>query len=782
MSALPPHLLAAIAADPEADAPRLALAEWWEANGQPERAELLRLELRRDSLVGDDLETPEQLQRYRELLSVQWQQGWHREPPELPGVRWNLNRGLYEHASFNSFKAFEENAAAVFNFGPISEVHFWNLRSTQKLFTSPWLSRTRGLKLLSLDAKAVPLASVRLLAQSPAAQSLRFLALPSTPENTAILETIASSPNLANLTTLMIGPVTSVGEANPFPLEAVSTLPPRLVNLHLHNIRITTTAAKQLWTALGSRPLTRLVLLHTHLTSAAMEHFSRGNYEYLRLISLMYNPLEAEGVTRMLAAETLGQSLLRLFLCEVRLGDAGFEQLTGDRLPRLRALALRKNEVSENGFCRWVQASRWPHLTELTVEHNPIGDRGLWELGCSPNFPALRTLNQYGLPVRHEIANAVRERFAKRLPPLATPLPLPATALAGPASLPEQQADEDGLLEAMLIAPHDPVPRLVYADWLEEQGETDRAALLRLTGAPDEALLARVTPDLKANDLGGALVHSRFEHGLLYVSLQMRGMLAKTFQRDGAAWLRRHRVFGVHLLGSTKQWAKIAAMPWLQHVRMLSVDDGSLQNGDLEKLFASPHLQRLMGLNLPSNQMYHRIGAITNATTLPQLCMLYLRSNYVHSATIAQLVAWQPRKKLRILDLTYNNVGDSLGLLASHPHFDDLTTLNVHGNRFGDRGLQALVEGTRLPSLTHLHLSYNDIRDESLRLLEASALLTRLRWLDLSNIDATSESLLQLVRSPRFPATCQLRIYRYDHDEPTRQSLREILGDRLILH
>jgi uncharacterized protein (TIGR02996 family) len=294
---------------------------------------------------------------------------------------------LYEHVSFNSYKAFEENAPAVFDFGPITEVHFWSLRSTQKLFTSPWVGRIRGLRLFSLDAKALPLASVRL-------------------------------------------------------------------------------------------------------------------------------------------------------------GDAGLKQLIGDRLPRLRALAISKNELSENGFRRWVQASRWPHLTELTVEHNSIGDRGLWELGCSPNFPALRTLDQYGLPVR--------ERFVNGLPPLTTPMPLPATALAGPASLPEQQAGEDGLLEAMLIAPHDPVPRLVYADWLEEQGETDCAALMRLTGAPDEALLARVTPDLKVNDLGGALVQTRFEGGLLHVSLQMRGMLAKTFQRDGADWLRRHRVFGVHLLGSTK--------------------------------------------------------------------------------------------------------------------------------------------------------------------------------------------------------------------------------------
>jgi hypothetical protein len=294
-------------------------------------------------------------------------------------------------------------------------------------------------------------------------------------------------------------------------------------------------------------------------------------------------------------------------------------------------------------------------------------------------------------------------------------------------------------------------------------------------------LLTRLTPNLKQNDLGGVLVHTRFERGLLHVSLQMRGVLAKSFQRDGAEWLRRHRVFCVHLLGSTKQWAKIAAMPWLRQTRVLALDNGSLQDGNLEVLLASPHLERLMGLDLPNNQIYRRIDAILKATTLPQLCMLYLHSNYVHSGTIAQLVAWQPRKKLRILDLTYNNVGDSLGLLADTPHLDELTHLLVGGNRFGSRGLRALLNGSRLPSLTHLDLSFNNLGDEGVRLLAESSLLARLRWLDLQLNDATPEAILALARSPRFPATGQLQIYRYDFDEPTRERLREILGARLLL-
>jgi uncharacterized protein (TIGR02996 family) len=39
--------------------------------------------------------------------------------------------------------------------------------------------------------------------------------------------------------------------------------------------------------------------------------------------------------------------------------------------------------------------------------------------------------------------------------------------------------DGESLYRAVLIAPHDDAPRLVYADWLEERGELERAELIR---------------------------------------------------------------------------------------------------------------------------------------------------------------------------------------------------------------------------------------------------------------------------------------------------------------
>lgn len=41
-------------------------------------------------------------------------------------------------------------------------------------------------------------------------------------------------------------------------------------------------------------------------------------------------------------------------------------------------------------------------------------------------------------------------------------------------------SDEAGLLSAIREAPADDLPRLVYADWLEDQGRHERGELIRL--------------------------------------------------------------------------------------------------------------------------------------------------------------------------------------------------------------------------------------------------------------------------------------------------------------
>src|SRR4051812_48918640 len=51
--------------------------------------------------------------------------------------------------------------------------------------------------------------------------------------------------------------------------------------------------------------------------------------------------------------------------------------------------------------------------------------------------------------------------------------------------------DRAAFLAAIAANPDDDLPRLVFADWLDEHGDADRAAFVRLQCAGDPASLAR---------------------------------------------------------------------------------------------------------------------------------------------------------------------------------------------------------------------------------------------------------------------------------------------------
>jgi uncharacterized protein (TIGR02996 family) len=57
----------------------------------------------------------------------------------------------------------------------------------------------------------------------------------------------------------------------------------------------------------------------------------------------------------------------------------------------------------------------------------------------------------------------------------------------------------DAFLQAICAKPEDDTPRLVYADWLEEQGDTDRAEFIRV-----QCELEKVPPGLRPCSTGAA--------------------------------------------------------------------------------------------------------------------------------------------------------------------------------------------------------------------------------------------------------------------------------------
>jgi hypothetical protein len=116
------------------------------------------------------------------------------------------------------------------------------------------------------------------------------------------------------------------------------------------------------------------------------------------------------------------------------------------------------------------------------------------------------------------------------------------------------------------------------------------------------ALVKRVTPDVP-EEFQKSIHRLTFTNGLLAAVVQMRGLLTKAFQERGGPWLRQVRTFKLTIVGSTKSWERVAAMPLMGHLRNLDVSGCGLGKDGLAGLIPSPHFKGLYAINLGNNRL-----------------------------------------------------------------------------------------------------------------------------------------------------------------------------------
>lgn len=240
----------------------------------------------------------------------------------------------------------------------------------------------------------------------------------------------------------------------------------------------------------------------------------------------------------------------------------------------------------------------------------------------------------------------------------------------------------DAFLQDILAHPEDDAPRLVYADWLDDHGDSARAEFIRV-----QCHLAR---------------------------------LPTTAERRPALESRQRELLEMH--GDT--WAgpvRELARAWAFHRGF--VDDVTLEGraflAGARKLFrVAPvrHLHLCWSYVLP----YHR------ANLIPLL------------AEVKHLA------RLTTLDLRQGSLGsDGVAALVVSEHLTQLTALDLSHNHVGDRGVRALADAPLLGRLTHLDLSYNDIGSDGVRTLgfRLETLAARGEDLPLRSVDLSGNPL-----------------------------------------
>ncbi len=228
-------------------------------------------------------------------------------------------------------------------------------------------------------------------------------------------------------------------------------------------------------------------------------------------------------------------------------------------------------------------------------------------------------------------------------------------------------------LESVRDDPLDDTPRLIFADWLQEQSDpllASRGELLRvqcqLNGGrapcPLRASLEERQHQLlqahRADWLGAFVDFCQdcvFDRGLVRATLEARTFVGRKFAVQGKELLERAWVETVWLKKSARHIKAIAVTEALANLSGLDLDGGGLSDAELAPLWQSRHTGRLRRLELANNALTDVSMARLLASPLSQhLLYLDLRNNALSDTGIRLLLASPLAKRLRWLELHGN--------------------------------------------------------------------------------------------------------------------------------
>jgi uncharacterized protein (TIGR02996 family) len=297
--------------------------------------------------------------------------------------------------------------------------------------------------------------------------------------------------------------------------------------------------------------------------------------------------------------------------------------------------------------------------------------------------------------------------------------------------------ERDALLAAVCEQPDDDTPRLVFADWLQENGEEARAEFIRLQielvgtrdGKAKQKKQAREKELLAAHREDWEAPFRGFE-----VSGSFRRFVFNVHFRRGFVWgidiNDEDRRFAAHA-AALFQLAPIERINFfhkgshedltrcreLLRVKELSIDRAGFETEEIEVLLRSKFLANVTRLELIADDdnghlAPEGIALLSRATTLPSLRHLDLSHNWCgwdnDNAWVEALTDGTLVKQLEFLSLrgTFLN-DDGAETLADCKRLRSLTHLDLAVNTIGDRGLLALAASKNLPQLTTLDLRHN---------------------------------------------------------------------------
>ena len=363
------------------------------------------------------------------------------------------------------------------------------------------------------------------------------------------------------------------------------------------------------------------------------------------------------------------------------------------------------------------------------------------------------------------------------------------------------------LMNEIVAHPEDDEPRLVYADWLDDAGQADRADFVRVQLeraklpkwdvrqlpllirecellSQHEVSWRRELPKLKSVNWGrferGFICQVRFDdfkslklHGERCFQLTPLDSVSIEWPGEDAADVDSLPALKELTLGDVSAvWAedidRIAHSPILEYVERLFIPEANLTAQAFDTLMMSPLLGNLQVLQVAFNSLGNRgIDAIVTSRYLKSLTEIDLstRDSYnqyhedpvIDQQGMESLSEWPGLASVRKLSLSGNDIGSGgLQTLLSSQHALNLKELEVR-----DAGLARDAARQFLNALDGLKLEVLDIGDNLLlengfEHLLSSACVDELRWLRVDRCEIPAQCASSLLNASFLPNLCIL--------------------------
>jgi uncharacterized protein (TIGR02996 family) len=342
--------------------------------------------------------------------------------------------------------------------------------------------------------------------------------------------------------------------------------------------------------------------------------------------------------------------------------------------------------------------------------------------------------------------------------------------------------NRDAFLEAIRADPGDDAPRLVFADWLEENGEPDFAEFIRVEIERDrlahddprrEALHRRAnslrkqgafpgdTPNLNILSPTRRGFHTNIQAGLigLFAGLEKLSpyapQLSVLVHGNSQEEIVAREEAPDRLVAAFQQ---VFASPWLRHWIEL----------ELQYLYLSAeHIRWMVG---PGNLI--KLKQLVFAGGLDDDAVRVLGESNLPQLRVLAIHEIPDRDEAR---LTPN----ALAILAQAPLLTQIEHLSLMGEWMCDDGLRALASSSRIAGLKSLNLWSRGHAPASLRALFESPHLDGLTRLNIPWIELDADSAALLARTEILPGLSHLEVRL--PPRTNRNALIKRFGDGLFM-